>query len=296
MFVGNGLQLLLTVVVCLIIGLFGFLSPSNRGGLVTTAILMFVLMSFPAGYVCAMMQKMFDIKEWRLVFGTALLFPGELFFFWFFQDLIAWHMGASNAVPFGTFAGLLVLWILISTPLTVLGASFAWHQDKLTFPVPVGKLAREIPLQRWYYSPPFTLFGPGFVPFMIVFLELKFIFNSIWLGYVYYVFGFLAITLSLWMYTAALTSIVAVYYQLAYEDWRWWWRAFFVPSGCGVYVLAYSVYYYATALDIQSKAGTFLYFSYSLAFTVAYVLVAGTIGLFASLLFTRKIYGSIRIE
>jgi transmembrane 9 superfamily protein 2/4 len=296
MLIGNGTQLIGTVAVCLVIGLFGFLSPANRGGLLTTAVLMFVLMSFPSGYVCAMVQKTFDVKEWKTIFGCAVLFPGELFVFWVFQDVISWHLGATNAVPLGTFAGLFVLWMVISVPLTVLGASFAWHQDKIAFPTKTNDLAREIPVQRWYYTAPFTLFVPGLVPFMIVFMELRFIFSSIWLGYVYYVFGFLSITIVLWMYTVALTAICCCYYQLAYEDWRWWWRSFFVPSGSGVYVLLYCIYFYATALNVQSTAGTFLYFGYSILFVCAYVLVAGTIGVSACLLFTRKIYGSIRIE
>jgi Ca2+-binding RTX toxin-like protein len=40
-FAGNGVQLCLTLLVTLIIGLFGFLSPANRGALLTTALLMY---------------------------------------------------------------------------------------------------------------------------------------------------------------------------------------------------------------------------------------------------------------
>lgn len=295
-FAGNGVQLTITLMVTLIIGLLGFLVPANRGALVTTALLMFVLASFPAGYCCAMVQKMFDVKEWKTIFFCALIFPGEVFFAWLFSDLMSLAMGASNAVNFGTFFGLLTLWLLISVPLAVLGSSFAWSQDKITFPVPVGKMAREIPLQRWYYSAPFSLVGPGFVPFMIIFLELRFIFNSIWMGYVYYVFGFLAVTLTLWAYTCALTAVVMVYYQLAYEDWRWWWRSVFIPGGCGIWLFAYATYFFFDTLNVKSAPGTILYFTYSFLLSLAYVLVSGTIGFFACLLFTRKIYGSIRIE
>jgi transmembrane 9 superfamily protein 2/4 len=295
-FVGNGVQLTITLFVTLVIGLFGFLAPANRGALLTCALLMFVLASFPAGYACAVMQKMFDKKEWRTIFGCALLFPGEIFFAWLFQDLMSAAMGASNSVNFGTFFGLLVLWLLISVPLTVLGSSFAWGQEKISFPVSVGKMAREIPLQRWYHTTPFVYFGPGFVPFMIIFLELRFILSSIWMGYVYYVFGFLTITILLWSYASALTAITMCYYQLAYEDWRWWWRSVLVPSGSGVWLAGYAVYFYFDSLNVKSAAGTVLYFTYSGLLTCAYVLVSGSIGFVACLLFTRKIYGEIRIE
>jgi transmembrane 9 superfamily protein 2/4 len=239
---------------------------------------------------------MFDQKEWKTVFFTATGFSGLGFGVMFVLNLINWGLGASDAVPFTTLVLLIFLWAGISVALCVLGASFAFHNEPITFPVTTGKLLREVPEQRWYYAPPFSLIVPGLVPFIISCLELKFVLENLWLGMVYYVFGFLAIVFVLWAYTCALTAIVMVYYQLAYEDWRWWWRAFLVPSGCGVFPALYCIMYYYTMLDVQSWTGAFIYFGYMGVFVVAYVLTAGCIGLGACLLFTRKIYSSIRID
>ena len=53
--VGSGVQILGMSAVTLIFALLGFLSPANRGGLLTALILLFVLMAFANGYVVAVL-------------------------------------------------------------------------------------------------------------------------------------------------------------------------------------------------------------------------------------------------
>ena len=48
----------------------GLLSPSNRGGLGTAMILLFVLMGLVAGYVSARMYKSFKGVEWRMTVSS----------------------------------------------------------------------------------------------------------------------------------------------------------------------------------------------------------------------------------
>ena len=43
----------------------GFLSPANRGGLMTAMLLLFVLMGLFAGYYSARLFKMFQLTEWK---------------------------------------------------------------------------------------------------------------------------------------------------------------------------------------------------------------------------------------
>ena len=43
----------------------GFLSPANRGSLATTAIVLFVFLGCPAGYVSARLYKTFGGERWK---------------------------------------------------------------------------------------------------------------------------------------------------------------------------------------------------------------------------------------
>lgn len=294
--VGNGVQIITMFGGVMFFAMLGFLSPAARGGLLTCVILLFVFMSFVAGYTCGLLIKYFDCQEWKHVFVCGALFPGTVCVSYFFTDIINAAHHASDAVPFLTLLTIFSLWLCISIPLTVLGASFAFHQVPITNPVNIGKLAREIPAQRFYLTEPFLLLVCPLVPLGAAFMEIKFILAAIWQGAVYYVFGFLTIVFIVWIVTVALTAIITVYYMLCYENHRWWWTAFFAPGTLGLHLFVYLTYFFYSQLDITSTASTLLYFIYMGLLSVAYGLAAGAVGVISSMLFARKIYGSIKID
>lgn len=61
-----------TVFACL-----GFLSPANRGALMTCAMVLYVCLGFPAGYIAARLYKSFGGEKWKTnVLLTSMLCPG----------------------------------------------------------------------------------------------------------------------------------------------------------------------------------------------------------------------------
>lgn len=70
-------QLFGMAMVTMLFALLGFLSPANRGGLMTAMLMMFVFMGLFAGYFSARLYKSFRGEEWKkTTMRTALLFPG----------------------------------------------------------------------------------------------------------------------------------------------------------------------------------------------------------------------------
>ena len=59
-YVGTGVQIFAMTLVTMIFALLGFLSPSNRGGLMTAMVLLWVFMGIFAGYSSARLYKMFQ--------------------------------------------------------------------------------------------------------------------------------------------------------------------------------------------------------------------------------------------
>ena len=49
-------------------------------------------------------------------------------------------------------------------------------------------------------------------------------------------------------------------------------------------------------LDIDTPVSTFIYFTYMSMISIAFFLLTGSIGFFASLWFVRKIYGAIKVD
>ncbi|KAI6243684.1 Transmembrane 9 superfamily member [Aphelenchoides fujianensis] len=136
-FVGAGSQLLLCSSITLLFACLGFLSPANRGALMTFALVFYVLFGIVSGYVSARLYKMMDGINWKTnIILTSTLVPGILFSIFFLTNTMLWAKGSSGkgagkkashyvlvaaAVPFGTLVALLSLWLFISIPLSFRG-------------------------------------------------------------------------------------------------------------------------------------------------------------------------------
>ncbi|AWP11891.1 putative transmembrane 9 superfamily member 2-like [Scophthalmus maximus] len=76
-FLGQGTQIFIMTFITLFLACLGFLSPANRGALMTCAVVLWVLLGTPAGYVSARLYKTFGGEKWKTnVLLTALLCPG----------------------------------------------------------------------------------------------------------------------------------------------------------------------------------------------------------------------------
>ncbi|KAG5473824.1 hypothetical protein LSCM1_04455 [Leishmania martiniquensis] len=295
-FVANGFQILTTVGVVLVVALMGFLSPSRRGALLTTLLLTAVFTSFISGYVCGVLLQYLNCRAWKHVFTCSLTLPGALLLMYFFILVINKAHGATTAIPFMTLLEVLMLFVAVSLPLTVLGGTFAFRQQPITNPTRVGRLAREIPTQNWINKPIFLcVFWPA-VPLIVVVIELYYIMQDLWEGQIYYSFGFLAVTTCIWVLVCALVTISCLYYVLCYENHRWWWIAYLVPGGAGLHMLCISLVFFASHVSVGSFASAVVFFAYMGMVSYMYGMAAGAVGVIASIVFVRKIYGSIKID
>lgn len=85
---GSGVQVFCMTLVTLAFACLGFLSPANRGALMTCAMVLYVLLGTPAGYVSARIYKSFGGEKWKSnVLLTSMLSPGYFFFIYVFVVL-----------------------------------------------------------------------------------------------------------------------------------------------------------------------------------------------------------------
>mmetsp|Transcript_16331 Transcript_16331/g.24626 ORF Transcript_16331/g.24626 Transcript_16331/m.24626 type:complete len:343 (+) Transcript_16331:3-1031(+) len=296
-FVGTGVQLMAMAVITMIFAVLGFLSPANRGGLMTAMLLLFVFMGVPAGYSSAYLHKTLKGVEWKKnIILTSCLFPGSVFFVFFILNFFVWGEKSSGAVPFGTMFALLLLWFGISVPLVFLGSYFGYRRKNVDFPVRINQIPRQVPEQVWYMQPAFSIIVGGVLPFGAVFIELFFILSSIWLHQFYYVFGFLLLVFIILIITCAEITVVMCYFQLCAEDYHWWWRAFLTSGSSAGYMFAYSVFYFFTKLEITKFVSALLYFGYMGVAALTFFLLTGTIGFYACYIFVWKIFSAIKVD
>ncbi|KAK3318313.1 endomembrane protein 70 [Apodospora peruviana] len=294
--VGSGMQLFFMAVGLVLLSALGILNPSFRGGFISFGVGLFVFAGVFSGYFSARVYRTFGGQDWRRnTVVTALLFPGLLFGFVFVLNLFVWAQASSTAIPFGTLIAIIALWLCIQVPLVYVGSwyGFVRHGAGWEHPTKTSSVPRQIPSQAWYIRGLRTALLAGLIPFAVIFIELLFVFQSMWQdksGY-YYVFGFLAVVSAILVLTIAEVTVVTIYIQLCAENYHWWWQSFMVGGGSAVWVFAYCVWYYFMKLHITGFLSSLLFFSYSFMACCVYGLLTGTIGFLTAYAFVRRIYG-----
>jgi transmembrane 9 superfamily protein 2/4 len=295
--VGSGMQLLFMATGLVLLSAFGILNPSFRGGFISFGVGLFVFAGVFSGYFSARVYKTFGGQDWRKNTAvTAALFAGMLFSIVFVINLFVWAQASSTAIPFGTLVAIVFLWLCVQTPLVYVGSWYGYvHAGAWDHPTKTSTIPRQVPQQAWYIKGAQAVLLAGLIPFAVIFIELIFVFQSVWQdksGY-YYVFGFLAVVSTILVLTVAEVTVVTIYVQLCSENYHWWWQSFLVGGGSALWVFLYSVWYYFMKLHITGFVSSMLFFSYSFMACCVYGLLTGTVGFLSAYLFVRRIYGYV---
>ncbi|OJJ98147.1 hypothetical protein ASPACDRAFT_32174 [Aspergillus aculeatus ATCC 16872] len=295
--VGNGAQLFMMTGVTVVFALFGLLSPANRGFLATAILIIYTLFGFIGGYVSARVYKSLGGDAWkRNIIMTPVLVPALIFGTFFLLNLFVWAKGSSGAVPFTTMLALVMIWFVISVPLSVAGSWLGFKQQAIEGPTKTNQIPRQVPPMAGTLRPIPSLLLTGILPFGAIFVELYFIMTSLWTNKIYYMFGFLFLCYGLMVITSAATTVLLVYFLLCAENYRWHWRAFAGAGMTGVYVFLNALLFWITRVSFGGLTGAVLYIGYSALIGFVVFILTGSIGFFASWAFVQRIYGSIKVD
>ena len=219
--VGSGMQLVFMAAGLVLLSCFGILNPSFRGGYISVGIALFVVAGSFSGYFSARVYRTFGGQTWQKnAIVTATLFPGLVFTTVFVLNLFVWAQASSTALPFGTLVALVALWLLVQLPLVYVGSWYGYVKGgSWQHPIKATVIPRQIPQQNWYTRSIQGVLVAGLIPFAVIFIELLFVFKSLWQdksGY-YYVFGYLAVVGLVLVAVIVEVTVIAVYVQLCSE-------------------------------------------------------------------------------
>ncbi|KAG8493127.1 hypothetical protein CXB51_010624 [Gossypium anomalum] len=295
---GSGTQLFTLTVFIFMLALVGVFYPYNRGALFTALVVIYALTSGIAGYTATSFYCQLEGNNWvRNLLLTGCLFCGPLFLTFCFLNTVAIVYSATAALPFGTIVVIVLIWTLVTSPLLVLGG-IAGKNSKAEFQAPcrTTKYPREIPPLPWYRSAVPQMAMAGFLPFSAIYIELYYIFASVWGHRIYTIYSILFIVFIILLIVTAFITVALTYFQLAAEDHEWWWRSFLCGGSTGIFIYAYCLYYYYARSDMSGFMQTSFFFGYMACICYGFFLMLGTVGFRASLLFVRHIYRSIKCE
>jgi hypothetical protein len=297
--VGAGAQLFFTIFVLLFCVVSELFSATRRGALLTAAILIFACCGVFGGMVSGRLFKQLKGKNWVWnTILTACIFPVPLGVVFMVVNTIAWRSNSTAALPTQTVMIMLGIGLFAHFPLTVVGAIVGRNiTDEFKPPSRTNKVPREVPqITVWYKHPIAQLFMAGFLPFSAIYIELHYIFASIWGHKIYSLFGILFLAFIMLIIVTSFITIALLYFQLAREDHRWWWNSFFNGGATGLFVYAYSFYYYFHRSHMNGLLQLSYYFGYMGVASYAFVLMLGFVGFYSSFEFITYIYGNVKTD
>eukprot|EP00002_Diphylleia_rotans_P037417 TRINITY_DN8356_c0_g1_i1.p1 TRINITY_DN8356_c0_g1~~TRINITY_DN8356_c0_g1_i1.p1 ORF type:complete len:592 (-),score=81.51 TRINITY_DN8356_c0_g1_i1:447-2222(-) len=295
--IGTGCQLVLLLLSVIFLSIIGTLYR-GRGSLITVGIISYAFMSFVGGYCGSMFYSKQSGFNWmRVATFTTSIFPGTVLFISIVLTIVARSYQSLAAAPIGSLIAVILIWLIISVPLTLFGAMVGKTQSILSEPpCKINQTPRPIPVKKLYFQPIFLMFAGGLLPFGSIFIETYFVFTSIWSYKVYYVYGFLLLVYIILIIVTVCTSIVAVYFLLSSEDYRWQWTSFFCGASTAIYLFLYSIYYFHTKTNMTGTLQTVFYYGYTLILCFAVWIVCGTVAYIGCYIFIDRIYRNVKLD
>lgn len=286
---------------------------NHQGAFFTCSVVLLLASGFVSSFAGINIHKLlcnvppntvYDDKKTReLSYAFSGILPATLFASVFFINLFVWAKESSNALPFGTIVALLLLFGLVELPLGILGGAMGNKvkispKSFLSVSYIGSKPPQKYPRRKFSAARAIlSRVAFGLIPFGIVYVDLLFIFNSVWLEKTtfFYMYGFLLATAVLLLVVVAESAVVVTYVSLAwYLDPNWQWLCFQVGSSLGYYVFAYSTYYFFTQLQFSDVVSVLIYFAYMALASAIIGISYGAVAVVAGFLFVRVIYSAAR--
>jgi len=295
---GMGAQLLSLFFCLLSMSAVGAFYPYTRGAMHTAFITLFAMTAGIAGFVASRTYKMLggEVWAWNIIL-TGSLFAVPLFVVALFCNTVAISNESSQALPFLTIVKVFLLWALVSLPLTVCGGIAGRRlTTKWEPPCRQTKIPREIPGIPWYRQGPVQLCVAGFLPFSAIYIELHYIFASVWGYKLYTLYGVLFLVFLILLVVTSFITIALTYFQLAVEDHRWWWRSLLSGGSSGMFVYVYCFFYYFHRSEMYGFLQASFFFGYMAIACYGFTVMMGTVGFYSAFVFVRNIYTAIKSD
>ncbi|CAF3329886.1 unnamed protein product [Rotaria socialis] len=294
--IGSGYQIATVSTLCILITIL-FDIYTERALLFSTAIFLYAASSIVNGYAGGSLYARMKGQLWikQLIVG-AFLVPAVICGVTFLVNFISIYYGSSRSIPFTVMLSVTAICLFIILPLTAMGTVLGRNiSGEPNNPCRTNAVPRPIPEKKWFMEPNIIILASGILPFGSIFIEMYFIFTSFWAYKIYYVYGFMLLVFLILAVVTVCVTIVATYFMLNAEDYRWQWTSFLSGASSALYVYLYAMYYFFFKTKMYGMFQTVFYFGYMALFSLGLGIMCGTFGYIGTQAFVRKIY-SIKID
>jgi len=294
--IGSGYQIATVAILCITFTIMGDLY-TERASLFSTAIFLYAVSAIVNGFTGGSLYSRMGGKLWmkQMIVG-AFIVPMLICGVAFLVNFISIYYGSSRSIPFTVMLSVTAICLFIILPLTAAGTVLGRNINGVANnPCRTNAVPRPIPEKKWFMEPNFIVLASGILPFGSIFIEMYFIFTSFWAYKIYYVYGFMLLVFLILAVVTVCVTIVATYFLLNSEDYRWQWTSFLAGASSSFYVYLYAIYYFFFKTKMYGMFQTVFYFGYMALFSLGLGIMCGTFGYIGAHSFVRKIY-SIKID
>jgi len=282
----------------LILGVLGQFFPGPGGSIYSSVVFLYSFTAVISGLVSGYFYKQMNGEYWVWnVVLTATLYAVPFFLVASVVNLVASSYETTSTISFPTIIIILAVWLFLGIPLTILGGITGKRvASPFSAPCRTKNFVRVIPPVPWYRHASLQMIMAGFLPFSAIYIELYYVYASVWGHSSYTLFGILSLVFVLLLIVTACITIALSYFQLSMEDHQWWWRSFFSGGSTGIFIYAYSIFYYYYRSRMSGGLQATFYFGYMLVLCYYFFIMLGSVGFFSSLTFIRYIYSILKID
>jgi len=295
--VGYGIQILAVMIGVFLLGVAGVFMPEMTGSIYVACIVLYALSSGIGGFVANRLFRQMGGKRWAwVVVLLVIVYPFTFGGIVLYMDFVAVAHYSIRAIRFTTMLQVSSIYLFVGVPFTFLGSILGRNTaSDFVAPCRTKVAPREIPEPPWYLSLPFQMLVSGFLPFSSIFVELFYVYNSVW-GHSYYsLYGVLVVVFGLLLLVSASVTITMTYFLLSVEDYRWWWNSIICGGSTSLFTFGYSVIYWMQSQMSGFLQGSF-YFGYVTLVCMSMFLMLGSVGYFGSSVFVKYIYSHLKLD
>lgn len=294
---GAGIQLAVTGAAVLFLCMVQRFGYTQRGTVAMTTVLVYVGSAAVGGYESARIYRQFGGKRWVwniVLAGT--LFPMPCFLTFVVLNTTAIAHDSIAALPAGTIALLLALFIVLALPLAIVGGIAGHNRQPWALPTRVASVIRALPGMPLYTRRWVTIPICASLSFTSVAMELHYIFLSLWSHRMYTMFGLLAVVYVLLAVITAFLAVAHAWVAVSQQRHDWWWRVWMGGAAMGVGVFLYGCLFWANHSDMRGFLQASFFFGSTAMFSLAVALAMGAVALAAALRFNRFLYSALKPE
>lgn len=304
---GSGIQLIFTIVGIAALMIIGFNTQDTT--ILTSMIVLFTIGGFFSGFSSIQQYKIFSSEPitnkktitLSICSATCIMFLALMATI--IPNLFVFDKDSPRFFEFGSIIVVFLVYILLQIPISIIGGLISLKFDYLKLIIrsnlpkcskPISFKPKTNVIKPWYNKFPLNLIVFGLFPFCITFIELVFLYKSIFVNKISstYLYGFIIFSALLLFIVQLENSIINTYLRLNNNDVsHWQWKAMIISSiSIFGYLECYSCYYLWFQMKILDYGSPMLFIVYATVFNVMVALACGGIGIWGSTIFVYKLY------